>query len=419
MRSTSKSLINLSAPAIGLSAAIALRRVNPKLDIAIIERGPPNPAARGAGLRLEVNGIKALRAVDPEIVSVLESNAAHASSIVSLDHTGSEIMKVDADVANATTMSKYGVKPLLLGWQELVQSLQDKVPAELVHYEAAVSNILEDSAKEYVEIFMENEAEPIQSKIVIGADGYHSIVAQQCLGLKPPTFEGQIIWRARLPASKSNHPLDRITLITGQGIVTISYPISNGDIVWTISASPDVLESRGLGHVVEQHRNRTAFSMTAEEKKQHCLSVIEDSPDWLKETVAATDANKMLEHGVWVRYAEDIPSGSLGDGRVSLVGDAFHPVRPTGQGVNTALEDAHALAFAVAQLGVTKEALRKYEGERIDRVKSVAANTLQTGRAAYEQKDKNERRKTLASSAEFEATLFGKDWKDLRDLTVV
>lgn len=46
------------------------------------------------------------------------------------------------------------------------------------------------------------------------------------------------------------------------------------------------------------------------------------------------------------RSAADMPP-SMGKGRVAVLGEAAHPLRPTGQDANMALEDAAELAAFV------------------------------------------------------------------------
>ena len=67
---------------------------------------------------------------------------------------------------------------------------------------------------------------------------------------------------------------------------------------------------------------------------QSCLQVLGEYgdkwPDVLK-LIKATSPDAVLEHGTYTRPAEAIPDKGWGRGRVTLLGDAAHPMRPTGQ----------------------------------------------------------------------------------------
>jgi 2-polyprenyl-6-methoxyphenol hydroxylase-like FAD-dependent oxidoreductase len=72
---------------------------------------------------------------------------------------------------------------------------------------------------------------------------------------------------------------------------------------------------------------------------------------------------------------------SWGEGRVSLVGDAAHPMTPNlGQGACQAVEGAVVLARCLNEGGVTADALRRYERLRSDRVAMVVRRSRRVGR---------------------------------------
>lgn len=54
-------------------------------------------------------------------------------------------------------------------------------------------------------------------------------------------------------------------------------------------------------------------------------------PEHLLEIMRGTDPRSVAEHGIFTRPAEALPPDGWGRGRVTLVGDAAHPVRPTGK----------------------------------------------------------------------------------------
>ena len=80
--------------------------------------------------------------------------------------------------------------------------------------------------------------------------------------------------------------------------------------------------------------------------------------------MAGTDASEISERVVCDR----MPGPVWGRGRVSLLGDASHAMHPMiGQGANMAIEDAHALAAALRDKGLSPAALRAYEAARTPR----------------------------------------------------
>jgi 2-polyprenyl-6-methoxyphenol hydroxylase-like FAD-dependent oxidoreductase len=69
---------------------------------------------------------------------------------------------------------------------------------------------------------------------------------------------------------------------------------------------------------------------------------------------------------------ERAPLKAWGQGPVTLLGDAAHPMLPhAGQGAAQALEDAVALGRALRQHGPAEEALRRYERLRMPRTRAI------------------------------------------------
>jgi hypothetical protein len=67
---------------------------------------------------------------------------------------------------------------------------------------------------------------------------------------------------------------------------------------------------------------------------QRCLKVFEGYPPIFLDVLRRTDPRTVAEHGIFTRQAEAMPREGWGRGRVTLVGDAAHPVRPTGRALS-------------------------------------------------------------------------------------
>src|SRR6266508_4064518 len=104
--------------------------------------------------------------------------------------------------------------------------------------------------------------------------------------------------------------------------------------------------------------------------------------DWhrpIPEVVEATPAGALSRLPIHDRP----PLEAWGCGRVTLLGDAAHPMTPNlGQGAAQALEDAVVLALALRNESDPIAALRAYEAARIPRTTMIVKRSYQFGRIA-------------------------------------
>jgi 2-polyprenyl-6-methoxyphenol hydroxylase-like FAD-dependent oxidoreductase len=108
-----------------------------------------------------------------------------------------------------------------------------------------------------------------------------------------------------------------------------------------------------------------ADARTAEAAMRPRLPALDSA---VRAIIGATRTEDMRFDELFVRE----PLETWGAGRVTLLGDAAHPLLPhTGQGAAQALEDAVALGLALSRMDSIEHALRRYETVRSRRTRRL------------------------------------------------
>lgn len=186
-------------------------------------------------------------------------------------------------------------------------------------------------------------------RLVIGADGIHS-VARAALNLASrPFFTGQVAWRALV---KGRHPpVARIWMAPHRHVVSYPLPGDRVNIV-AVRERPD-WAAEGWDHADDPATLRAAFA---------------DCAPGLRALVDRVESVRL-----WGLFRHPLAAQWHGPGLV-LAGDAAHPTLPfLGQGANMALEDAWVLAALAAGADDMPAALARYQAARAGRVRRALA----------------------------------------------
>jgi salicylate hydroxylase len=337
----------------GLAAAAALRKLGCEVDV--YER-TDSLGEVGAGLQIGPNGVKVLSALDLD--HTLEGLACEPNEIVSLAFDDAHLRF--REPLRAIAQQKYGARYITAHRADVHRLLQERVAANAIHINARCTKVA-TTGSAAVATF--EDGQQIEADVIAGADGIRSTVRECLFGSAPARYTQQMGWRGIVPIehvprqvgpgrSVRISPEDYVGWIGPTGHV-ICYPIRGGE-----------LYNLFVGRVSEQWEEE---SWTVPSSKAEMLTAF---AGWNDALLGMLD--KIEEVYKWGIYDRD-PLNEWTRGRVTLMGDAAHPMMPTlAQGASITIEDAYTLARNLARgADDPQRALKSYETERLGRARRV------------------------------------------------
>jgi 2-polyprenyl-6-methoxyphenol hydroxylase-like FAD-dependent oxidoreductase len=329
----------------GLATAAALRRAGH--EPVVLERATAL-AEIGAGLSMAPNALAALHFLG--IGDELRRRGAIARRILVRNPQGDVLSEIDV---NSRAWEVVGVHRA-----DLQDVLVRAAAGSDIHLGLTCTGFAESTGA--VAAVTEDGSE-IEGDVLIGADGIRSVVRSQLRGEEPLRYAGYFGWRAvvdfddpsiRDTFSESWGPVLRVGLVT----------IGHGRLYWFVSElAPE-------------------DTPLPDEPEAHFRDRLGDWHDPIPAVAATTPPGTLTRLPIHDRP----PAKEWGRGRVTLIGDAAHPMTPNlGQGAAQALEDAVALAEALTTGGDPVESLRDYERRRIPRTAMIVKRSRQLGRVAH------------------------------------
>ncbi|WP_019926106.1 FAD-dependent monooxygenase [Nocardia sp. BMG111209] len=338
MNSPVRSALVVGAGIGGLTAAAALRRAG--IEVVLCERGSSLRAA-GFGLSLQSNAMNALRTLDAGIDVDLLRVGERARSASYRRPDGSVMRRVDV----APTEALLGAPAVVLARPDLHEVLLAHCGSGLrVESGAEVRRFTDTGDAVEVELA---DGRTLSADVLIGADGINSTIRARLHGAEPPRPGEFVCW---LALARFDHPVvepGESVQYWGTGQRFGISDLGDGRIYWWGTLTTTAELAAAWPH-----------------DKADLLARFTGWAPVIAEIISGTP-----EADILALPAQDRPPlPQWGRGRVTLLGDAAHPMLPSlGQGANAAIEDAIVLAHALATHDDAETALRRYEHRRIAR----------------------------------------------------
>ncbi|MFT8245103.1 FAD-dependent monooxygenase [Roseomonas sp. BN140053] len=329
----------------GLTAAIALRRAG--RDVVVFEQ-TGRFGRVGADINLTPNAVRALDGLG--LGEALRTVAARPTHRISrMWDSGAETSRLKmAEAAEA----QYGAPQLTLHRADLLAALVAALPAEVLQLGRRARAV--EPGEGGITLRFADGSEAAVAALV-GADGIHSVARAALWGQEHPRFTGTVAFRAVVPAGRLDLPgLDSFTKWWGPNPQSqiVSFPLGaeNDTFIFATTAQESWREE----------------SWTQPGSVEELRAVYADFHPQARALLDACDT--VLKTALYER--DPMPAWSRG--RVTLLGDAAHPMMPfMAQGAGQAIEDAVVLARCLAEEADTPAALRRYEAARLDRTSRI------------------------------------------------
>lgn len=332
----------------GLTAAIALRDMGHR--VTVFEQAGEF-ARIGADINLTPNAVHVLDRLGAG--DALRASAARPTHRISrMWDTGTETSRIEMrDAAE----QKYGAPQLTIHRADLLQALEQRLPAECFCMGFRASDVQQNDASVTITA---QDGRSGTFDLLIGADGIHSVVRAALFGPEKPEFTGLVSWRATFPRDKvaDMANLDAFTKWWGPDSTRqiVVFPLSSGQEIFVFATTPqdDWREESwtSSGDVADLRAAYADFHPEARRLLEACENVTKSA--------------------LYVR--DPMPDWSVG--RVTLCGDAAHPMTPfMAQGACMAIEDAVVLARALEHSAADDlpAALTRYEATRKERTAKI------------------------------------------------
>lgn len=323
----------------------------------------------GAGIQVGPNVVRLLRAWGlmerlkgvaffPE---VLQARNALTGAVVGEKRLGARAEKRYG--APYATIARADMHSLLLAAVAQTGSTEMRLGHE-------VTSVTQDERAVHLQVQQEasGQIQMIDTKVLVGADGVWSRVRSLVMRSGGPRQTGHLAYRAMVPMSSlpMNLRPQGVTAWMGPDFHVVQYPVRSGEMLNVVA----IVHGDPPGDLTNWDHSANAAELQLLLGQAHPLlrDLIYAIPQWRLWTLCDRPPMRSADEHC--------------NGRVALVGDAAHPMRPyLAQGACMAIEDAEALARRLADKGhaTAQQAISAFAQERWPRNARVQARSIRNG----------------------------------------
>lgn len=197
---------------------------------------------------------------------------------------------------------------------------------------------------------------------LIACDGIRSAVRSQLWGPEAPRFTGWVVYRFLVPMALAKPYMTTAGTFVAPGRSLLRYTIRHRSLVNCVTfVRADTFKEEGWSQRASTEELLDLF------------------PGWHPDVLGLASHAPLDGTAKWALYDRD-PMPAWTRGRVTLLGDAAHPMLPfLGLGAATAIEDAVVLGRAFAGERDIEESLQRYERARRERANTLLLESRRQG----------------------------------------
>lgn len=331
----------------GLSLALLLKTKDIKVNLF---ESSSQLKPYGAGIILANNAMKIFKELD--LLDKIKNAGSCISSMKITDPRLKPLSTIDLKVFE----QKYSVPNVAIQRGELHKILSENIDLKTISFSKKLSKIHANDSSGY-DLEFEDQSKH-NSQTVIGADGINSAVREHVFGKGILRRPGQVCWRGVTSFDLPEKYHDELNEAWGKGKRFGFVKVSEEKIYWYA--------------LVNEKNERNQF--------EDLQDVFYDFHPMVMDIIRATLKERMVK--IDIMDLEPIPHWYKGN--VCLIGDAAHAMTPNlGQGTCQAIEDAYILSKHLYKGCDVQESFRKFETERIKKVKILVDKSWKIGKMAH------------------------------------